>query len=526
MTFDRPTPEPLARPRLARSPFDGAAVRRFARPFGATPPAAPRRAASPSLVLSIVAIVLVVFTISGGMLWYVGYNYDGMTGGAVTKIHPSTYMLVVAFAWMAIASGNPVGYAARLAQLRPCSVVLLVAALVLFVHIATQPGAGLAGTLDTYFAPPLLVMMMADLDARAIRRIGVLIHGVMTVNAMMALVEFFIHKRFFPYRLDGAVFPFDTRSAALQGHPLVNASITAWYVLALLSGSRDVPAGLKLPMVLLQMAALVAFGGRTGLLTALVLGGVYMLIVVHRVMRSGRVPILGAAVALMLVALVPVAIGVMDARGFFDAILQRFANDGGSANARIEMFAMFDTLSWRDLLLAPDTSLIESLRRINGLEWGIENPIIKTILYHGILLTVMMSIAIMLFAWELARVAGRGVWLPMVAFVILVNTSESIAGKTTILTKFAVLLLCLYVPAKTALRRPQRGAPVMPRQPVRPQTMAPAPQASTPLPERAVLPRPTLAAPELRPAGIHDPAGNAVPVDQRAASRGTPVSRR
>jgi hypothetical protein len=137
-------------------------------------------------------------------------------------------------------------------------------------------------------------------------------------------------------------------------------------------------------------------------------------------------------------------LAILAGGGFFDLLLHRFESDGGSANARLEMFAMFDPLSFRDLLVGPDPGLIESLRRVNGLEWGIEQPIIKTLLYNGILILALMIVALTAFLREVARQCTPGVWLPMLCFVTLLQTSESISTKTTILTKFVIMILCLY----------------------------------------------------------------------------------
>ena len=70
-------------------------------------------------------------------------------------------------------------------------------------------------------------------------------------------------------------------------------------------------------------------------------------------------------------------------------------------------------------------------------------------------MTVLMTIAVALFLYEIARRCERGVWLPMLACVILLNTSESIGGKTVVLAQFAVIVLAMY-----------RSVPVS--QPVRP----------------------------------------------------------
>src|SRR5262245_28063591 len=74
----------------------------------------------------ITAAVLVLVCVSGGMLWLVGYNYDGLTGGAATKIHPSTYMIVLVFAWSVVACGDPISRSIHLANRRPATVLMLV----------------------------------------------------------------------------------------------------------------------------------------------------------------------------------------------------------------------------------------------------------------------------------------------------------------------------------------------------------------------------------------------------------------
>jgi hypothetical protein len=122
----------------------------------------------------------------------------------------------------------------------------------------------------------------------------------------------------------------------------------------------------------------------------------------------------------------------------------RFESDGGSANARFEMFSLFFQIPIRDLLIGPDLDLIDSLRRVSGLEWGIENPIVKTILYQGVFIALLLTVTVTLFLREIASRCERGVWLPLVAFAILLMTAETIGGKTTMLAKFAVIVLTMY----------------------------------------------------------------------------------
>ena len=420
------------------------------RAFAQAPPRR-RSAILPSDTLLLVDVVLIL-AVSGGMLWSLGINYDGLTGSAVQKIHPSTYLTVLLFAWTVLRSGDPVGRLVALARRHPGSLLMAFAGFAFFVEIAARAAPGVAGALDTFLVPGLVAMLLFERSYESLRRVETVVHAVMLANAALGLVEFASGQRFFPYRLDGAIFETDTRSAALQGHPLGNATLTACYVLMLVAGGGSLRPASRLAMVALQCAALVTFGGRSGIVVTLVLGGGHGLVRLAGLVARGRVPLLGAAVALLVLPLVPVGIGVLAYLGFFTALLDRFAADGGSANARVAMFDLFGQLPLRGLVVAPDTDLVETLRRIDGLEWGIENPVIRTLLYHGAVVTAALTVAVTLFLVELARRCRRGIALPMIAFLVLINTFESIGGKTTLLTKFVVLLIALY-------RRPDRPAP-------------------------------------------------------------------
>lgn len=404
----------------------------------------------------LVAVVALLFSISGGMLWLVGYNYDGLTGNPATKIHPSTYLLVLMFAWRACTFGNPVGYTLAIADRRPASALLAVMSIMLLVVVIVRQRPGMAGMIDTFVAPALLVMMLAEDDERTFARMRTVVHAVMTANALLALFEFATKTLVFPYRLDGEVFMNDLRSTALQGHPLSNATITAIYVLALLSGSRSLSMPMRLGLIGLQCAALVVFGGRSAMVTTIALGGIYLLFSGVAYLRRGRISLPGAALAVVLSSLLPVVLAMLFSYGFFDALLERFVSDSGSANARVEMFELFKHFELRDLIVGPDIDLIESLRRINGLEQGIENPIIRLVLYQGAFFTLLLFLGFVLFMHEVARRCHPGIWLTMLGWLILLNTSESLASKTTLMTKFVVIALVLYRPVRVAGRGVQR----------------------------------------------------------------------
>lgn len=393
------------------------------------------------------ASTVVLFCVSGGLLWLIGYNYDGLAGSAATKIHPSTYLIVLLFCWSLVAGGDPVSRSIHLAGARPATLLMLVVAMGALVVTLLREGPGIGGLVDTYVASGLLVLLLADADEDTMATLTVLLHAVMTLNALLALFEFVTQVRVFPYRFDGVAFETDTRSTALHGHPLANAMITACYLMALISGRSPRAPALRGGLIALQSAALVVFGGRTALLSSLLFGLIYGGIALLRLLRANRVSLVGAAIGCVLIALVPVAVGGLWELGFFDDVLSRFVSDGGSANARKEMFDLLAMFPVGDLVIGPDVQLVDTLRRVNGLEWGIENPFVRMTLYQGAILTALFTLAFGLFMYEIGR-KRRGIWLPMIVWIILLNGSESIATKTTLPAKFVIVVLCLYRPER------------------------------------------------------------------------------
>jgi hypothetical protein len=409
--------------------------------------------------LPLVVLTVILLGVSGGLLWLLGVNYDGLTGSAAAKVHPFTYLAILLLGWRAITSGNVVAFCVRSVQQSPAAVLIAAVGTALLCFTVARNAPGMAGAVDTFIAPGLFLLLLSSAGDRELRPVETAIHALMTVNALLALTEFATGTRFFPYRFDGEIFATDTRSTALLGHPLQNAMLTACYLMTLLSGARALPRHWKLPMIALQCAALVTFGGRSAMVVSLLLGGVYLLGQGYGVLRRGRVSLVGVAAVAVLVTTIPIVVVGLAAGGFFEALLTRFESDGGSANARVEMFSLFSMISPFDLLIGPDTAMVDGLRRAHGLEWGIENPIVKMLLYQGVLMTIVLIVAVVLYLVEIVRRCGKGVWLPLLAIVILLNTSETIGGKTLLLAQIAVLLIAMYRPEPNQLRAVASSGP-------------------------------------------------------------------
>ena len=147
------------------------------------------------------------------------------------------------------------------------------------------------------------------------------------------------------------------------------------------------------------------------------------------------------AILLPVLALVVAAIA---AGGFFDVLLVRFVDDSGSAKTRLEMFEIFRQLSAHDILVGANPEMIDSLRRSLGLELGIENPVVRLVLYQGAIFSGFLIAALALFLIEMTRRLRPGYGMALISFVVIVNSYESISNKTVGLAQFIVLMIAMF----------------------------------------------------------------------------------
>jgi hypothetical protein len=419
-------------------------------PTDAIQPAA--RTVSRRLIAALFTLaVLALFTLSGGVLWVLGVNYDGLTGSMAAKIHPATYLVLLTFGLLIAARRNPAAFVALFVTRYPGALVFLLATLSLGAYIVLDNRHGIAAIVDTYLLAIEVYVIACELDGGDLARIERLLHLFFACNAAFALIEYALDYRFFPYRFEGVPYEADRRSTAFLGHPLENAVMTGCYILALVGGGgASMPRWLRTPAVVLQLAALVPFGGRAALLLtcALLIG--WLVVRSVEVVRGRRMSLLSVAAVATLTPVAAVALAAVALAGFFDVIVERFADDNGSALTRIEMFDVFNHLSVRDIILGGDYELLESLRRGRGLQTGVENPIVRLVLYQGVAFTFILLVGLAALLIGLWRRLRPGAGMAFFFFLLVINSYESISNKSIMLAQFVVLMIAMFRAAPDA----------------------------------------------------------------------------
>jgi hypothetical protein len=391
------------------------------------------------------AVVFLLFAVSSGVLWNLGVNYNGVTGAIASKIHPATYLACMIIGFLIVARRNPASFFVSIVTRHPGTLAFLLATLMLGAYIVLDGRKGIATIFDTYLLAVMIALIAGELERRDFARAEKLIHVLLAVNALLGLLEYAIDYRVFPFRFDGTMLEWDKRSNGLLGHPLENAQMTGLYIMVLLAGGgRSLTQPLRAAAILLQLAALVPFGGRTALLLTLVMASLWLVPRIAGVLRGARMSLPAFAAIAVLAPVLVVGVGLIAAGGFFDVIVDRFVNDDGSANTRVEMFGIFGQLSWREIFVGADNDLIDSIRRSVGLEWGIENPVVRLLLYQGVIFTTFLIAGFTLFLIEITGRLGPGYAMPLIFYLVIINSYESISNKTVALSQFVVLMLAMF----------------------------------------------------------------------------------
>jgi len=369
-----------------------------------------------------------------------GIPYTTPGGNPLFKIHPMTYLAVLAFIAAAIAYGNPLAYLARCAATFPGTAYFLVILVIMILWTLLIQHQPLTSLVDTFVPAALLIFLIPELTPRQHRALVIAIHLFMNANAMLGMVEVASGWRLTPLMLQGVSILWDWRASALLGHPLENAMLSGAYLLMLLFGAdRTVPAPLRVAIIALQMAGLVAFGGRTAMVLSFGLVFLRMLMTTAGIIAGKR---FDARIAGLVVAALPILIGVgllaYDV-GVFDRMIERFTNDGGSADTRISILRIFNSFPLYDLLMGPDPDVLVSKADIEGTTAGIESFIFGFFLQSGMIISLIFFCGLAAMTYDLWRIGSRTGLVSIVFFYTVAAGAASLSVKGQTLAQFAIL---------------------------------------------------------------------------------------
>jgi hypothetical protein len=405
--------------------------------------------------------VMATFTVSSSVLTNFKIHYLTAGGNFYEKLHPATYFTLLAFAALLLRSRGPIGEINRMFSESKLLLAYLLCWLFLLIQVFVLERP-FTVIIDTFLLPILIAMVMWQLPTARKGLLVWAIHLTILLNVVLGYYEYFSGHRLIPLTLGDVLVVGEWRSAALLGHPLTASGIVGAYVLALVLRPAICPPLLvRLPLIAFCLASLMAFGGRTSLVTVLAMIGLVGSFEAFRLLRGKRTQLPAAILAIcVLFAAGAIIFAALDL-GIFDKMLLRFSSDKGSALARFATFSLLSHFDWHELILGPNPVRVNALQSQLGLNYGIENFWIASIVQFGLVHTILMTVGLVCFFAELLRRSHRAAWAIMVLIVIIAASSVSFSSKNIQLAQFVILISVL-------LPREQRraAAPAQVRAPV------------------------------------------------------------
>jgi hypothetical protein len=391
----------------------------------------------------ILLAVMAMFTLSSSVLtnWKIHYVTAG--GNFYEKLHPATYFTLLAFSLLLIRSRGPIGELNRMFSESKLLLAYLLCWLFLLIQVIVL-GRPFTVIIDTFLLPILVAMVMWQLSPAQKRPLAWAIHFTILLNIVLGYYEYFSGHRLIPLTLGDVVVMGEWRSAALLGHPLTASGVVGAYVLALvLRPAICPPLLLRLPLIAFSLGSLMAFGGRTSLVTVLAMIGLVGLFEATRLMRGKRMPLPAAILAICVLFAAGAIIFAALNLGIFDKMLLRFSSDKGSALARIATFNLLSHFDWQELILGPNPVRVNALQAQLGLNYGIENFWISSIVQFGLVHTIVLTIGLICFFIELLRRSNPVAWAIVVLIVIIAASSVSFSSKNIQLAQFVIFISVL-----------------------------------------------------------------------------------
>lgn len=437
MTADgRATPHPaaLARPAVARPVTP---IVRLRLPF------------APPLVQRTLAVyVVLLFVISANVLDLIGYDYSAIGGSPITKVHVSTYLIILLFPVFLLTYPDKPGLVRYYLATKLGTLYFFVASTFALINIVLDGRNGFGMYLDTDLHLFLCAMLLPFVTPDNMDRLERFLHWYFLANALLALFELAIGANVFPlitYSPDGLT-TIEPRATAFLSHPLHAATITCVYIVGLLAGGgRLLAPRLRVPMILLQSAALLAFGGRTAFLLT---GVIIALMLLWGGFRAAAGMKLSRKALIVWLSIIPFGVAAVAAllmMGAFDPLLDRFtADDGGSARTRWIMLPLLFSFNPGDMLWGAQTDYVRSQIYSYGLEWGVENPFIQMSVFQGVVVASLIMLGFMLVIFEAWRRMQWKAVFPIAAYLFLCNTFGSFAGRFFTFAIFLIVVATLF----------------------------------------------------------------------------------
>ncbi len=379
--------------------------------------------------------VLASFTISGNTLNILGTHYAEPGGNPLLKIHPATYLAVMAAIASLISGSSAQSKLGYIFGKAPALFFFI--GLTIFCATFAALNVGITGAglyVDNYLSAGGIAIAMFSASGRQRRVIAHLILILCVINVLISLAEYVHQEHFIPLDMNmsgGTDVVSDAkteefRPAALYGHPLTGAMATAFGLfLALETKLRFRTTAICVGTF---AVGLLGFGGRAALVVTIGLIVVRVVITLARDFLNGRINGRLLGTIFMAVCLLgPLTAVLLTETPVGERIAARAYYDD-SAEVRSDQWQVLSKVTTKQALYGTPAADLPLIYEQVGLT-GVENPIILMFLNLGIIGSPILVLGLAIYFLYLRQAYPQSGWLLFAAAFIFFS-SNSIGVKS------------------------------------------------------------------------------------------------
>ncbi|PKR89477.1 hypothetical protein CXZ10_08845 [Pleomorphomonas diazotrophica] len=400
--------------------------------------------------------VLALFLLSGQMLNLLGIPYDATGGSPLFKIHPASYLSVLALMAWVVVDGGLGAFLGRSWRDSPGLMVLFLAIGLLAFQVIFVQKTPISQVTDNFVLTACLFAGLLRLNPGELRLVALLVQGILALNSLLGYAEGLSGFRLTPLYVNGELLSWEWRATALLGHPLMNAMTTALCLVSLALGAGPFRTGPRLALVVFHFGALFFFGGRTAIVLSAAALFAIAAVTGARLLLGRRFPLPVAAAAILAATLLVIGSILVVDGGLVDRLIGRFINDDGSAMARVAMLSIFRDMSWPEVVFGPDVLAVKAMLPRIGTPVAIESAYIGFVAYYGGFVTLFFLMGLAAFFAELVRRFGAPVLLPLGIYFLISTAVSSFSTKSLELALLTTLIITAFA---CRPQPPERSSP-------------------------------------------------------------------
>lgn len=402
--------------------------------------------------------VMFIFLGSNSFLFLLGLNLTDENASLFQRLHPSFY-LCLPLILVLILSLFQNGFKIKIPRfvisnelkILPWKSFFFYSFAVILSIICILLGvshASLMNTATTFLLPVICILGLTMIRSSQLVFLRNFIICLFIFNSIIGIIENFFDFRLFPYIVNNVEATKDNRPTAWFSHPLNNALLTLLILTYFLySKKNENKALVKNFSILICGLALPCFGGRTALVV------IVIFLLINYLKTLSLFVLIGRKYKSLLIQTVGILSGFfvvlyLNQFGLFDNVIERFKDDGGSADVRWGAFDLIADLEFSKILFGVSDEWLMTVLH-NYQLFTIEFSWLYLILKHGLLIAIILILSLFLMLYRISKVYGKPVNYMCFGFFIITFGYTSIASANLVL---AQLLIMIFLLKKTGLK--------------------------------------------------------------------------